>query len=177
MLPEPVQDALNRQINYELRAYYAYLSMSAYFEDTNLKGFAAWFYQHAQEELMHSMKFYQFIHSRRGRVKLQVVPEPEHTWATPQAVFESALAHEQKVTVAINKLVQLARQEGDFATDSFLKWFVDEQVEEELVDDVLQKLKLIGDFKPGLYLLDQELAATAATMAATFATTLAVTAA
>jgi len=167
MLTEIVQDALNRQINHELRAYYAYLAMSAYFEDTNLKGFAAWFYQHGQEELMHSMKFYQFINSRRGRVKLQAVPEPEFTWASPQAVFEAALAHEQKVTVAINKLVQLARQEGDFATDSFLKWFVDEQVEEEeLVDDVLQKLILIGDFKPGLYLLDQELATTAVTMAA-----------
>ncbi len=172
MLPPTIQDALNRQINYELRAYYAYLSMSAYFEDTNLKGFAAWFYQHGQEELMHSMKFYQFINSRRGRVKLQALPEPEHTWDSPQAVFESALAHEQKVTVAINQLVQLARQEGDYATDSFLKWFVDEQVEEEeLVDDVLQKLILIGDFRPGLYLLDQELAASAVSIAAAAAAT------
>jgi ferritin len=159
MLTPATLEALNRQINYELRAYYAYLSMAAYFEDVNLKGFAAWFYQHAQEEMTHAMKIYHFINSRRGRVLLQAVPEPEHTWATPEAAFEAALAHEQKVTASINKLVQLARQEGDYATDSFLKWFVDEQVEEEeIVDDVLQKLKLIGDFKPGLYLLDQELA-------------------
>ncbi|MEM7533808.1 MAG: ferritin [Chloroflexota bacterium] len=167
MLTESTQSALNQQINYELRAYYAYLSMAAHFEDTNLKGFAAWFYQHAQEEMSHAMKFYEFINSRRGRVKLHAVPEPEFTWETPQAVFESALAHEQQVTVAINKLVKMARDEGDFATDSFLQWFVDEQVEEEeLVDDILQKLILIGDFKPGLYLLDQELAADAATLAA-----------
>jgi len=166
MFVEKILDALNRQINYEMRAYYAYLSMAAYFEDINLKGFSAWFYQHGQEELMHSMKFYQFIHSRRGRVKLYTVPEPEHSWDSPEAAFESALAHEQKVTAAINQLVQLARQEGDYATDSFLQWFVDEQVEEEeLVDDVLQKLRLVGDFKPGLYLLDQELAASALTLA------------
>lgn len=163
MLTEATQDALNQQINYELRAYYAYLAMSAYFEDTNLKGFAAWFYHHAQEEMMHAMKIYHFINSRRGRVKLLAVPEPAYAWDSPQAAFEAALEHEQKVTAAINDLVQLSRKEGDYATDSFLKWFVDEQVEEEeLVDDYLQKLLLIGDFKPGLYLLDQELEANAA---------------
>lgn len=163
MLTEATQEALNKQINHELRAYYAYLSMSAYFEDINLKGFSAWFYHHAEEEMMHAMKIYHFIHSRRGRVKLMTVPEPEYEWDSPQAAFKAALAHEQNVTAAINDLVQLARQEGDFATDSFLKWFVDEQVEEEeLVDDYLQKLLLIGDFKPGLYLLDQELEANAA---------------
>ena len=115
-----VQEAINQQINMEMSSHYAYLSMSAYFEDLGLKGFAAWMYRHAQEE--------------------------------------NSLAQEQKVTESINKLVQLSRQEGDFATDSFLKWFVDEQVEEEeIVDDVIHKLRLISDFKPGLYLLDQEL--------------------
>ena len=73
--------------------------------------------------------------------------------------MEGALRQEQKVTASIDRIVKLARQEGDYATDSFLQWFVDEQVEEEeLVDDLVQKLRLIGDFKPGLYLLDRELA-------------------
>ena len=153
-----VQEAINQQINMEMSSHYAYLSMSAYFEDLGLKGFAAWMYRHAQEEMMHAMKLYNFIHSRRGRVKLFAVGEPPHTWDSPLAAMENSLEQEQKVTESINKLVKLSRQEGDFATDSFLKWFVDEQVEEEeIVDDVIHKLRLIGDFKPGLYLLDQEL--------------------
>lgn len=165
---KPVQEALNKQINMEMGAYYAYLSMSAYFEDTGLKGFASWMYQHAQEEMMHAMKLYNFIHSRRGRVKLAAVPEPVHEWATPLDAMKNALKHEQAVTVSINQIVKLARAEGDYATDSFLQWFVDEQVEEEaVVDDVIQKLSLISDFKPGLYLLDQELgSASTATAAA-----------
>jgi ferritin len=109
---------------------------------------------------MHAMKIYHFIHSRRGRARLAAIPDPAFEWASPLAAMESALEHEQRVTASINALVKLARQEGDYATDSFLKWFVDEQVEEEeIVDDVIQKLRLIGDFKPGLYLLDQELGA------------------
>lgn len=159
MMQPSIQEALNQQINMEMLAHARYLSMSAYFEDTGLKGFAAWIYQHAQEEMMHALKIYHFIHSRRGRVKLMAVPEPPHTWASPLAAMEDALLHEQNVTTAINQIVQNARKEADYATDSFLKWFVDEQVEEEeVVDDVIQKLKLISDFRPGLYLLDQELA-------------------
>lgn len=154
-----IQDALNQQINMEMSSHAGYLAMSAYFEDTGLKGFAAWMYQHAQEEMMHAMKLYNFIHSRRGRVKLMALAAPPHHWDSPLAALEDAFRQEQMVTAAINQLMQMARKEADYATDSYLKWFVDEQVEEEeAVDDVIQKLKLIGDFRPGLYLLDRELA-------------------
>lgn len=163
MVTQTMQDALNQQVNKELHAYYTYLSMSAYFEDINLKGFAAWFYHHAEEEMTHAMKIYHFINSRGGRVKLLALSEPDQVWDSPKAAFKDALAHEESVTASINKIVKLARDEGDFATDSFLKWFVDEQVEEEeVVDEFLQKLLLIDDYKPGLYLLDQELGAYAA---------------
>lgn len=156
---EKVQAALNSQINMELRAFYAYLSMAAYFEAENLKGFSAWMHHHADEEMIHAMKIYNFVHHRRGRVLLSAIPEPTTTWTSPLAAFEEALRHEQKVTESINMLSDLAYQEHDHATASFLKWFVDEQVEEEeIVDEAIQKLKLIGDFKPGLYLLDRELA-------------------
>ena len=158
MLSEKMLAGLNSQINMEMKAYYVYLSMSAYFEDKALKGFASWMFQHSQEEMMHAMKIYDFIHSRRGRVKLETITAPPHDWNTPLEAIESALEHEQKVTASINNLVKIARDERDYATDSFLQWFVDEQVEEEeIVDDLLQKLKLIGDFSPGLYLLDREL--------------------
>jgi ferritin len=158
---ETVESALNQQINMELQAYYTYIAASAYFDERNLKGFAQWMFHHAEEEMFHAMKIYHFVHSRRGHVKLFDLSAPKQDWGSAQEVIESAFAHEQKVTAAIDKLVKLSRTEGDYATDSFLQWFVDEQVEEEeVVDDLLQKLLLIGDFKPGLYLLDRVLAAT-----------------
>ena len=161
MLSEKMLAGLNNQINMEMQAYYTYLSMSAYFEDMGLKGFASWMSNHSQEEMVHAMKIYDFINSRRGRVKLGALSAPPHQWDTPIEAIESAMDHEQKVTASIHNLVKLAREEGDYPSDSFLQWFVDEQVEEEeVVDELIQKLKLIGDFSPGLYLLDRELSDT-----------------
>ncbi len=158
MLTEKMQQALNDQVNAELQAYYTYLSVSAYFEDQNLRGFAGWMRTHSDEEMVHAMKILDFIHSRRGRVKLQLIPQPKTEWGSALEAFQDALKHEQHVTDLINKLVELSTQEGDYATHSFLQWFVDEQVEEEqLVDDVIQDLKRVGDFGPGLFLLDREL--------------------
>jgi ferritin len=160
VLGEKIQSALNDQINLELTAFYTYLSMSAFFESEGLKGFASWMRHHSDEEMVHAMKIYDFINSRRGRVTLQPVGAPPATWARPLDVFEDALRHEQKVTASINRLVELARAERDFATDSFLQWFVDEQVEEEeIVADVIDDLKRVEDFGPGLFLLNRELAA------------------
>ncbi len=159
MFVDKVQSALNQQINMEMQAYYTYLAAADYFEGLGLKGFSQWIFNHAEEEMAHAMKIYHFIHSRRGRVELFPLPIPEGGFGSPQEVMEGALRQEQKVTASIDQIVKLARLEGDYATDSFLQWFVDEQVEEEeLVDDLVQKLRLIGDFKPGLYLLDRELA-------------------
>ena len=158
MLSEKMQDALNAQLNMELQAYYTYLSMSAFFEDLALKGFATWMFHHSEEEMFHAMKLYQFILSRRGQVKLGALKQPPHSWDNPLDAINTAMHHEQAVTQAIHELVRLAREEGDYPTDSFLQWFVDEQVEEEeVVDELIQKLTLIGDFSPGLYLLDREL--------------------
>ena len=158
MLKDRVEKALNAQINMELTAFYTYLSMSAYFEDGGMQGFAVWMRHHAEEEMMHAMKLYDWVHTRRGTVQLQALAAPPHTWENPLAAFEDAFKHERKVSIAIDELVKTSREEGDNATESFLKWFVDEQVEEEeVVDAVIQKLKLMGDFSGGLYMLDREL--------------------
>lgn len=162
MLNEVMQQALNDQINAELGAYYTYLSMSAWFEDRDLRGFAAWMRRHADEELAHGMKIFDFVNERNGRVLLQALAQPPTDWETPLAVFEDALTHEQHVTQLINELVALAMRENDQASYSFLQWFVDEQVEEEaLVDAAVQDLKLVGDFGPGIFLLDREMGAAA----------------
>ncbi len=163
MLKETMQDALNAQVNAEFAAYYTYLSMAAYFEAENLPGFAAWMHNHAQEEQMHAMKIYHFINERSGRVQLRPIPGPKTDWNSPVEVFEDALAHERHVTELINQLVNLARKEGDHATESFLQWFIDEQVEEEaVVDAVLQDLRRVGDSQLAIFMLDRELGQQAA---------------
>lgn len=159
MLSDKMQAVLNKQINMELGAYYTYLSMSAHFEDMGLRGFAGWMRHHAEEEMVHAMKIYDYVHRRRGKVVLDTITAPPTKWDTPLSAFEDAFAHERKVSIAIDNLVKLAREAGDNATESFLQWFVDEQVEEEeVVDEAIQKLKLIDNFTAGLYLLDRELA-------------------
>jgi ferritin len=133
--------------------------MNAYFKSVNLDGFANWMYYQAQEELEHSMKFYDFVIQRGGKVVLTQIEAPPTEWDSPLAVFEATLAHEQKVTGLINDLVEIALEEHDHATNIFLQWFVSEQVEEEeSVGGVLEQLKLMGDAKGGLFMIDRELA-------------------
>src|SRR5215813_5854440 len=102
---ENVLAALNNQINMELSAFYTYLGASAYFEAEGLRGFAAWMRHHADEEMVHAMKIYDFIHHRLGRVTLDAIKAPQKNWKSAQAAVEAALSHEQKVTAAINELV------------------------------------------------------------------------
>ena len=158
MLSEKVQNALNDQLNAEMYSAYLYLSMNAYFSAVNLNGFANWMYAQAQEELMHAMKFYEFINQRGGKVVLAKIEAPPTEWDTPLSVFAETLKHEQLVTSLINALVETALTERDHATNIFLQWFVTEQIEEEeSAGNVLDQLKLIGDDKSGLFMVDREL--------------------
>lgn len=159
MLSDIMQKALNGQMNAELYSSYLYLSMNAYFKSVNLDGFANWMKTQAQEELMHAVKFYEFINQRGGRALLAAIEAPPSQWDSPLAVFGDTLKHEQKVTGLINGLVEIAMEERDHATQIFLQWFVTEQVEEEeSVGNVLGQLKLLGDAKQGLFMMDRELA-------------------
>jgi ferritin len=158
MIGEKMIKALNDQLNAELYSSYLYLSMSAYFQSLNLKGFANWMRVQTQEELLHAVKFYDFINNRGGRVKLAAIETPPSEWESPLQIFETAYQHEQKVTGLINNLVEIALEERDHATQIFLQWFVTEQVEEEdSANTVIQKLKLMGDAPGGMFMLDNEL--------------------
>ena len=159
MISKKVQDAINGQVNAELYSSYLYLAMEAYFQSLNLPGFANWMRVQTQEEMFHAMKMYDFVNSRGGRVMLEAIAKPPGEWKSPLAVFEAGYKHEQKVTGLINDLVDLAIKERDHATNSFLQWFVTEQVEEESsAQKVLQSLKLVGKDGAGLLMLDRELA-------------------
>ena len=158
MLVKKIEDAFNEQINWELYSGYLYLSMSAYFLSINLNGFANWMRVQALEELTHAMKFFDFINERSGRIALLETKAPPKEWESPLAAFQDAYEHECFVSGRINDLVNLALEEKDHASNNFLQWFVAEQVEEEAsVDEVAQKLKIIGSDGGGIFMLDQEL--------------------
>ena len=159
MLKPKVLEGLNHQINQELYSAYVYLSMSAWFETQNLRGFAHWMRIQAQEELTHVMKLYQYIVDRNGRIEFAAVDAPKNTWDSPLTAVEEAYNHECSVSESINKLMTMTLQEEDHSTRVFLQWFVAEQVEEEASADALvQKLKLIEGFPAGLFMIDNELA-------------------
>ena len=158
MINKKMQDALNEQVNAEFYSAYLYLSMAAYFESTSLPGFATWMRVQTQEELLHGMKIYDYVNERGGRVTLKSIGEPQTEWESPLAAFEAAYGHEQKVTGLINGLVNLAVEEKDIAANTFLQWFVDEQVEEEeSAETVVNKLKLAVDASDGMNMLDNEM--------------------
>jgi ferritin len=158
MIGKKMEEALNEQINAEFYSAYIYLAMAAYFEGQNLQGCAAWMRTQVQEESAHAMKFYDFVNERGGRVVLKAVQQPPKEWKSPLDAFEAAYEHEQYITDRINKLVDLAITEKDHATNSFLQWFVNEQVEEETsVDTVVQNLKMAEKAPGAMFMIDREL--------------------
>ena len=158
MIDKKMEEAINQQINEEMYSAYLYMSMSAYFEDIGLKGFANWMYVQYQEEMDHAMKFYRYLVERGGRVRLYAIKEPPHEWKSPLDAMEQTLKHEQHITKCINDLVDLAENLKDRATFNLLQWYIDEQVEEEANDEeIINQLKLIGDNGQGLLMLDREL--------------------
>jgi ferritin len=158
MLKKKMHKAFNDQINAEMYSSYLYLSMESYFQSISLTGFAAWMRAQVQEEMMHAMKFYDFVHERNGKVTLEATDKPETSWSSPLVAFEHILKHEEHVTSLINNLVDLAISEKDHASNIFLQWFVTEQVEEEAsAGAIIDRLKLIQDNPSGLFMLDAEL--------------------
>ena len=154
-----IEKALNDQVNLELTSAYAYLAMAAYFESISYPGFSMWMRLQGNEELGHAQKIFQYIFDREGKLSLKAIPEPHLAFRSPLEVFEKSLGHEQKVSDAILKIYELADDLKDYPTQSFLKWFLDEQVEEEkTVSDFIGQLRAVGDSPSGILQLDREAA-------------------
>ena len=159
MLSQRTEEAMNRQMMMEVSSSYTYLAMSARCENLALPGFAAWFRAQSAEEWTHAMKFYDWILDHDNTATLEALPAPKMDFDSPLHAFEAALEQEQAVTQSINELYHLSGEEKDFGSQSFLNWFVTEQVEEEkTVRDILDWLRRIGDSGYGLFLMDRELA-------------------
>jgi len=158
MLKEKMLDALNEQINAEQYSALLYLSMSAWFQDKGLPGFANWMYVQYQEELTHANKFFNYVNERSGKVVLKAIDQMPTEWSGIIEIFEATLQHEQHVTALIDNLLDIAIEQKDHAAQSFLQWFVDEQVEEEAnVKEILDTLKLINGQGNGIFMLDREM--------------------
>lgn len=156
-ISKKLEKAINDQIRLELESELAYLALSAWFETTPFKGFTLWMRVQSAEEHLHALKFFDYLNSRFGVVELQALPKQAVKAKAPMDAFRAALGHERRVTASINALYSLARDEGDYQTVDFLSWFLKEQIEEEKsVQDVIDKLELVGDDPRALLLLDQE---------------------
>jgi ferritin len=158
MISQSLQDSLNEQIKNEFYSAHVYLSMSSWFDDKGLPGFAKWMRVQYGEELEHGLKIFDFINDRDGRAHVLGFDAPPADWKSPLDVFESSYHHEQKVTAMINNLYKMAQQEPDYATLVLMQWFISEQVEEEKSAKlIVDQLKLAGDSPSAILILDREL--------------------
>jgi len=158
MLDSKMEIALNQQVNAELWSSYLYLSMSYDMDNKGYEGMASWFALQAKEEFEHATRFMKYIGEMDGKVKLMPIVEVQQEWNRPIDAFEETLKHEKLVTQKIYKLMDLAIELKDYATQSMLKWFIDEQVEEEdNARKILEKMKRIESSPAGLYAVDKQL--------------------
>ena len=159
-ISDSMVSAINDQIKAEYDSAYIYLAMSAYFKSAGLDGMAHWMQKQYREEVEHAEKFIDYLYERGARVIIPDVAKPKDNYADALEAFRTAYAHEQYVTSRIYKLVDLAVSEKDYATQSMLQWYVDEQMEEEdNTSSIVSKLEFLGTDKHGIYTVDRELSA------------------
>jgi ferritin len=158
MITKTMQDAINSQIQTEMYSSNLYLAMSSYCESVNLKGFAHWMRIQSKEEMEHALKLFDYLIERGGRASVGAVSLPPNEFESPRDVIEQTLAHEKKITELIHCLYETAANEKDYATQTFLHWFISEQVEEEArVTEYVEKLKMIGESSNAIFWIDKEL--------------------
>jgi len=160
MISKKLAKAINEQINAEMWSAYLYLSMSQDAYAKGYKGVANWFKVQFHEEQAHAAIMINYLHSQNERVILAPIAKVQTEWKSVLAAFEDTLKHEQKVTAMINNLCDIADDDKDRASQNFLAWFIDEQVEEEEnARDLVDQCKMVEKHIGGMIMLDKELAA------------------
>lgn len=159
MLSKKVQKALNNQIKVEAESSQVYLAMASWAEiQPGIDNVTAFFYKHSEEERQHMLKLIHFVNERGGFAAIPALPQPTLTFPSVNHAFAALLKHEIFVSESINKCIDIALSEKDYATHNFLQWYVAEQIEEEaLARTMNDKLELIGDDKSGMYLFDRDI--------------------
>mgnify|MGYP002639415133 CR=1 FL=1 len=158
MIKLNVQSAINEQIKKEEYSSRLYLAMAIWCEVNGYPGASKFLYEHADEERMHMMKLVHFVNERGGKAQLMNIEEPTHDFESLLDVFEKVMEHEEYITESINNLYEVAITEKDYTTMNFLQWYITEQLEEEnLFNTILDKIKLVGADKAGMFHIDKEL--------------------
>ncbi|NRD19009.1 ferritin [Winogradskyella eckloniae] len=158
MLSKSIEAALNQQIRIEAESSQTYLSMAVWAEVKGLEGISSFMYDQSDEERMHMLKLIKFVNERGGHAHISELKAPNVSFKSFKGMFEKLLEHEIFVSESINELVHISLQEKDYATHNFLQWYVAEQIEEEATArTILDKIKMIGDDKGGLYLFDRDI--------------------
>lgn len=158
-LSPKIQTALNQQVEMEAASSQYYLAMASWSEVEGFNGVAQFLYRHSDEERTHMLKLLKFINERGGHGLVPALKQPTVKFKNIHEIFEQVFSHELAVSKEINNLVDMCLSEKDYATHNFLQWYVTEQIEEErLARHILDKLKLIGEDKGGLYIFDRDLA-------------------
>ncbi len=158
MVSDDMQQLLNAQYHRELHSALQYFSMSSWFLDQDLDGFANFFRIQAEEEMEHAMRQFDYLHEVDGKIRHEAIGAPANDFESILSVFQAAMKQEQEITSHIHNIVKSSLNEGDFATHQFFQWFVQEQVEEEaLMRTLIAKVKLIEGNSSALYLLNEEL--------------------
>ncbi|EPJ46134.1 MAG: ferritin [Osedax symbiont Rs1] len=162
MLSSMMTDKLNQQINLEFYSSNLYLQMSAWCEDRSFDGAALFLRKHANEEMEHMKRLFTYVSETGGLPILGTIDAPPHSFNSLRDVFEQILEHECLITQRINELAHVAFSSQDYSTFNFLQWYVAEQHEEEkLFKGVLDKLTLVGNDGPAMFLIDKDFAALA----------------
>ncbi len=160
MVTKKVEAALNKQIEFEASSSQYYLAMGSWAETEGLTGVAEFLFAQSDEERMHMIKLIKYVNERGGHALVPALKQQPQKFKSIQFVFEEVLRHEVLVSNEINGMVEICLKEKDYTTHNFLQWYVAEQIEEEaLARKILDKLKLIGDDKGGMYLFDRDLPA------------------
>ncbi|EEE48671.1 H-type ferritin FtnA [Staphylococcus capitis] len=159
MLSKELLEALNEQMNHEYFSAHAYMAMAAYCDKESYEGFANFYIEQAKEERFHGKKIYDYINDRGEHAFFDTIKAPKVEFSSILETFKDGLEQERDVTKRFYNLSDLAHKDKDYATISFLNWFLDEQVEEESTFEThIDYLTRIGDDCNTLYLYEKELA-------------------
>ncbi len=145
-ISEKLANLMNAQIGNEMGAALQYTQLAAYFEYRSLPKFAEFFFAQAAEEQEHAMKFLHYLLDIGAEVKIPAIGAPAYKVADTAAGFQMSLDWENEVTAQIHHMMGIAMDERDFAAQTFLQWFVTEQVEEvSTMETLLDVVKRVGE--------------------------------
>ncbi|WP_164995898.1 ferritin [Miniphocaeibacter massiliensis] len=130
-MEQKVIDKMNEQINFEMYSGFIYLNTALKMEKLNYKGYSSFLFNHYKEEMKHAEDFINFLVKRDVTPTLMDVKMEEVNVKTPLEAAKLILEHERKVSKKIYELHDIAKENGDYASEIFLHSYINEQIEEE----------------------------------------------